>query len=198
MAMTRLEKRFVNRKRKAERNIDKVRQRLEELEVQNIHDVLELGCGIGAVSAFLAETYRMNVYGIDFDPEQVEVARTMYPEGDRLRYKIEDASNLSYENGSFDLVLSQNVFHHIPAWDTAVREVARVLRPRGYFIWLDLGFSRLIKRILQPFVREYGLYTIDEIQLQFTECGFKQKFYERHVHGPFIYQHLVLQKNNLP
>jgi cyclopropane fatty-acyl-phospholipid synthase-like methyltransferase len=49
MEMTRLEKWFVNRSKKAERNIARVRQRLQELPSETIQDVLELGCGIGTV-----------------------------------------------------------------------------------------------------------------------------------------------------
>jgi len=67
MEMTRLEKWFVNRSRKAERNIARVRQRLRELPSEAIQDVLELGCGIGRVAAYLAATYEMNVYGTDLN-----------------------------------------------------------------------------------------------------------------------------------
>jgi len=193
MKMTRLEKRFVNRRKKAERNIQKVRQRLQELDIDSIRDVLEIGCGIGFVSAFLADTYEMNVQGSDFDPEQIEIARKMLPKSERLRFRVEDAARLSFEDASFDLVVSHNVFHHIPDWEAAVREVARVLRPGGYFMWLDLGFPRWVKRLLRPFSRSVGLYTFDEIKTAFAACGLQQRFYERMRHGPFTHHHMVLQ-----
>jgi cyclopropane fatty-acyl-phospholipid synthase-like methyltransferase len=66
MEMTRLEKWLVNRNKKAERNIARVRQRLTALPSEAIEDVLELGCGIGAVAAFLSETYNMKVWGTDY------------------------------------------------------------------------------------------------------------------------------------
>ena len=194
MAMTRFEKLFVNRERKAKRNIEIVRPRLEQLDLDNLHNVLELGCGIGSVSAFLFDSYQMNVIGIDFDSAQIDIARRKYPENDRLRFKIEDASKLSFDDGSFDLVLSQNVFHHIHAWNEAVQEVSRVLRQGGYFIWLDLVFPRLVKTIFQPLVRNYGLYTFDDIEIEFEKSGFKQHFTERLAHGPFPHYQVVLQK----
>lgn len=194
MAMTRLEKRFVNRDRKAKRNIKKVSLCLEKLDIQKIHQVLELGCGTGAVSAYLANNYQMKVYGTDSDPEQIEIAKKKYKENDHLHFMVEDASNLSYEFISYDLVLSQNVFHHIPAWETAVQEVVRVLRPGGYLIWLDLAFPRLIKDIVQPFVKNYAIYTIDEVEVSFTNNGLYQLFYERLAHGPFTHHHIILQK----
>ena len=102
MAMTRIEKQFVNRDRKAERNIEKVRQCLEKLDSQKIHQVLEIGCGTGAVSAYLASNYQMKVYGTDFDPEQIELAKKLFLEDDHLHFLVEDASNLNFELLSFD------------------------------------------------------------------------------------------------
>ena len=192
--MTGLEKRFVNRQRKAGRNIERVRQRLDEIDADEIHDVLEIGCGIGVVSAFLSENYNMKVIGTDFDPEQIEMARKLNLEGMRLRFQVEDASDLSFEDGSFDLVLSQNVFHHIPAWNKAVQEVARVLRESSYFIWFDLAFPAFVKNLLRQFVKKYALYTFDEVRVEFGRNGFNQLFYERVLHGPFLHHHLVLYK----
>jgi len=74
MAMTGLEKRFVNRMQKAERNVGKVRKNLALLDIEQIREVLEIGCGIGSVSAYLAQTYDMQVFGTDYDPGQITVA----------------------------------------------------------------------------------------------------------------------------
>jgi len=196
MAMSKFEKRFVNRQKKGQRNIENVRQGLAQLDVNRIRDVLELGCGIGSVSAFFAENYDMNVLGIDFDPGQVKIARHMHPENNHLSFRVGDASNLNFENESFDLVLSQDVFHHISAWDSAVQEVARVLRLHGYFIWLDFTYSRIIKRIFQSLVKNYGLYTWNDIRFEFSSNGLEQHFYEQLTHGIFSYHHIVLRKSS--
>lgn len=195
MKMTRLEKLFVNRKGKADRNIALVRQRLQQLDVHSIHNALELGCGIGSVSAFLADGYAMKVQGTDFDPEQIEIARTLQPESDRLRFRVEDAAHLTFQDASFDLVLAQHMFHHVPDWKAAAREAARVLRPGGYLIWLDFAVPEVIKKVLLPLVKNYGAYTIGEIQRAFAESGLEQRFYERTAHGPLVKHHMVLQKS---
>jgi len=127
--MTGFEKQFINRRQKAKRNITNVSTRLEQLDISNINDVLEIGSVVGFVSAWLVETYGMNVYGTDFDSDQVTTAQELHPESERLHFGVEDAANPSFTDSSFDLVLSQNVFHHIPDWKRAVREVRRVLRP---------------------------------------------------------------------
>jgi ubiquinone/menaquinone biosynthesis C-methylase UbiE len=195
MEMTRLEKWFVNRSKKAERNIARVRQRLAELPSKTIQDVLELGCGIGAVAADLAVHCKMNVHGTDVDAKQVEIARKMQPEYERLHYRVEDATQLSFQDDSFDLVISQNVFHHLPDWRAAGHEVARVLRPGGYFMWLDLAFPKFIGRLFQPLIKNHSLYCFADIRSAFEICGFKQLFCERLVHGFFVHYHLVCQKS---
>jgi len=194
MKITKFEKRFVNRKKKADGNIKKVRQRLEHIEIEKINNVLELGCGVGFVSNFLSETYSMNIYGTDFDLDQIELARKIHPENNKLHFSVEDATNLNFKDSNFDLVLSQNVFHHIPNWELAVSQIYRVLRPQGYFIWFDLVFPKVVKKIFQPLVKNYGLYTFKEIKLVFDRIGFKELFYERLWHGPFGSCHMVLQK----
>ena len=193
MKMTRIEKRFVNRKKKSEGNIHNLEIAFKYIETEKIKTVLELGCGIGFVSTYLAETYNHTVYGTDYDSGQIQLANQLQPKNVNLHYQVEDATKLSFMDAGFDLVLSQNVFHHIPAWRDAIKEISRVLRPGGYFIWLDLAFPAIIKNIFLPFVKNYGLYTIDDIKDAFDANGFKRLFHEHVIHGPFSQQHFVLQ-----
>jgi ubiquinone/menaquinone biosynthesis C-methylase UbiE len=197
MEMTRLEKWLVNRNKKAERNIARIRQRLTELPSEAIRDVLELGCGIGAVAAFLSETYNMNVWGTDYDQEQIHIARKRHPENEHLIYRVEDAAHLSFQDARFDLVVSQNVFHHLSKWQTAVSEVARVLRPGGFLMWLDLTFPKWIARLFQPLVKNHSLYCIGDAKYVFGKQGLKQIFHESRIHGPFFQHHIIWQKSEV-
>jgi ubiquinone/menaquinone biosynthesis C-methylase UbiE len=194
MAMTGIEKRFVNRAGKGKNNIEKIKQRLEAIGENNIHEVLELGCGTGSVSAYLANSCSMHVYGTDFDPEQVKIARRVTPENSHLHFGVEDASNLTCKDNQFDLVVSQNVFHHVPDWRKAVREISRVLKSGGYLFWLDLSFPNLLIRITKPFVKNYGLYTFDDVQAEFNKHHFESIYYKRISQVPFSHHHLVLEK----
>ncbi len=197
MEMTRLEKWLVNREKKADRNIARVRQRLPELPSEALKDVLELGCGIGAVAAFLSETYNMKVWGTDYDPEQIQIARKRHPENEHLIYQVEDATHLSFQDARFDLVISQNVFHHLSNWKTAVREIARVSRPDGIFLWLDLAFPKWIAKLLQPVVKNHSLYCIADVKCALEKQGFQQRFHERRIHGPFFQHQMILQKREV-
>lgn len=193
MKMTRFEKRFVNRKKKSERNIKKIESDFELIDLTKVKTVLELGCGVGYVSSYLAENYNFEVYGTDFDPEQIQAAKNIQPKIKQLYFQVEDASQLSFEDCSIDLVISQNVFHHLPNWENAVKEIARVLCLGGYFTWLDLTFPKVVKTIFIPIVKNYGLYTIEDIRSAFEIYGFKQLSHEKFAHGPMSQHHYLLQ-----
>ena len=193
MKMTNIEKRFVNRKKKSEHNIKKLESAFTYIDMKKIKIVLELGCGIGFVSHYLAETYDFNVYGTDYDPEQIQIATNIQPKLEHLHFQVEDATKLSFEDSSIDLIISQNVFHHIPDWEGAIKEIGRVLSSGGYFIWLDMTFSKIIKKIFLPLVKNYGLYTIDEINNAFETYGFKNIFHEHLSHGLMSQHHFILQ-----
>ena len=195
MKMTRFEKRFVNRKKKSKRNIETIESDLKLIDLTKINTVLELGCGIGFVSSYLADVYHFKVYGTDYDPEQIQIAENMQPKIEHLYFQVEDATELTFEDSSVDLVISQNVFHHIPKWKDAIKEISRVLCSGGYIIWLDLVFPKLVKKIFLPIVKNYGLYTVDDVKTTFEMYGFKKFSHENIAHGPLSQHHLVLQKN---
>ena len=53
----------------------------------------------------------------------------------------EDLRSLSFPNNSFDLVLSAEVFEHIPEPYKALNEVFRVLKPGGSYVRLDSAYE---------------------------------------------------------
>jgi ubiquinone/menaquinone biosynthesis C-methylase UbiE len=194
MKMSRFEKKFVNRPQKSQNNIYRIKEQLTELPVEHVHRVLEIGCGIGMVSAFLATECGMQVYGTDFDPEEIEAAKQLNPGCENLIFQVEDASKLSFSDGYFDLVISQNVFHHIPDWQNAVREIARVLHKDGYVIWLDIVFPNWLKNMVRPLLKNYGVYTKSDVLAAFEAAGLITLAEKSIVHGPFKHAEQILQK----
>jgi len=193
MKMTRIEKHFVNSERKTRQNIERITRQLSKLGKAAITDVLEIGCGIGSVADFLSDTNHMNVWGVDIDPGQVELAGKHYPENERLHYKVENATKLSFNPGSFDLVISQHVFHHIPNWEQAVSEISRVLRPGGYLIWLDLVIPGFLK-IIAPLFKDYGAYTLDDVRKALDDNQLTELFHEKFFQGGMTNYQLIMQK----
>jgi ubiquinone/menaquinone biosynthesis C-methylase UbiE len=103
-------------------------------------EVLEIGSGAGAMAAgILAGTPDARVTASDLDPAMVRVsARRLTPFGSRADVRVADATALPFEDASFDVVVSFLMLHHVGAWETALGEVVRVLRPGGRFLGYDL------------------------------------------------------------
>jgi ubiquinone/menaquinone biosynthesis C-methylase UbiE len=194
MAMTRFEKILVNREKKAQKNITKISVHLKGLNMDQMEDALEIGCGIGTVSNWLADSYDLKVIGTDFDRDQIEIAQKMYPSHERLLFKVEDGAALSFDTGSFDLVISENVFHHIRNWKSAVGEITRVLRPGGYFIWYDLVFPEWLRGGFSRFLKSYGFYTIGDVRSEFTKKGFEFISEKKLPHGFFVHYDILLHR----
>ncbi len=174
--MTRFEKFFVNRERKGLGNIKRVRRALKSLDTGCIRDVLEIGCGIGTVSAQLADEYGWNVIGTDYDAEQIDEAKRRYPETSGLQYRREDATWMSFPEASFDLAIAQMVFHHVPEWREAVKELGRVVRPGGAVYWQDFVISSRLARWIRPFARYFGVCTLETVDEMFASAGFERRY----------------------
>ena len=163
MKMSKIEKRYDNSKRHAQKNRELVERLLDKIDLSNVSKVLEIGCGVGIVTAHLAARYNMNITGIDLDPEQIAIAKVYNKENEHLKFIEADAVKLRFEEHKFDMVLSIYVLHHAGNWEKILEEINRVLKQNGYFIFYDLACSKFIARIFNPFVKKLSFYTIDDI-----------------------------------
>lgn len=114
-------------------------------------EVLEIGCGSGAMAAALLRRYpAARMTATDFDESMVQAARSRLSSfGDRAEVRQADATALPFEDESFDLVLSFIMLHHVVRWEQAVGELVRVLRPGGRVVGYDLfgdGGGRILHR----------------------------------------------------
>lgn len=173
MKMTKIEKSFVNSKRHAQRNLELVERLFDRLDLHNTIRVLEIGCGVGIVSAHLTNRHTIDVIGIDLDSDQIAIAKTYNKESEHLNFAIADATKLPFFNQKFDMVLSIYVLHHIGNWKNTLKEINRVLKENGYFIFYDLAYSKFTTRIFSPIVKNYGLYSIDDVSHYLRRNGLK-------------------------
>jgi MPBQ/MSBQ methyltransferase len=99
--------------------------------------VLDVGCGIGGSSRILARDYGFQVTGITISPGQVKRAQELTPPDVSARFQQDDAMNLSFPEGSFDVVWCIEAGPHMPDKATFAKELLRVLKPGGILVMAD-------------------------------------------------------------
>jgi len=116
--------------------------------------VLEIGCGRGVGTEILLTRFgAAHVDAFDLDPDMVERARRRLSRfRDRVRLAPGDATAIEAEDASYDAVFDFGIIHHIPAWRSAVREVARVLRPGGRFFFEEVTQHALARWAFRVFL----------------------------------------------
>jgi ubiquinone/menaquinone biosynthesis C-methylase UbiE len=172
MKMLGIEKFLLNMlqsKKEATNLIDKL---LGFVELNGQKSFLEVGCGGGFGIRYLAEEYGGEVTGVDIDPQQIELARKGSGYMPDIRYFEADATNLPFEDNKFDIIISLGVLHHIENWLDALKEVRRVVKPGGYFLYADIVYPERITTIDRSANLSFGLVTIDIEELN----SFLEKF----------------------
>ncbi|MBQ3649109.1 MAG: class I SAM-dependent methyltransferase [Treponema sp.] len=114
-------------------------------------NVLELATGPGMIAKHIASSAK-SVTATDFAPKMIEAAKKgSVPEN--VSFEVADATNLRYQNDSFDLVVIANALHIIPEPEKALAEIDRVLKANGTliapnFIEREKGKKNLWQKIL--------------------------------------------------
>jgi SAM-dependent methyltransferase len=152
-------------------------------------EILEIGCGKGAMLRHLSQLGH-HVAGIDLDP--VVVAECKKESGD-LPVSVAPGDVLPYPDSSFDLVLSFDVFEHIPDSDRHLREVTRVLKPGGHYLfqtpnkWTNVPFEiirhwRKFGRPLNAYnslMQDHcSLHNYWQIKRRFNKHGLEVRFFD--------------------
>ncbi len=117
-------------------NIDFLRLMATRWRLHEVHDVLDVGCGVGHWGMLLASVMAADVRftGIDREPRWVERAseRARARGLDaRFTYRQGEAQRLPFPDDTFDLTTCQTVLIHLPDPAAAIAEMARVTKPGG-------------------------------------------------------------------
>jgi ubiquinone/menaquinone biosynthesis C-methylase UbiE len=131
--------------------------------------ILDVGCGTGIVARLAAAHGGANgeITGIDISPHMLEVARTMAKrEGAAVRWHEGRAEELPFQDGSFDLVLSQFALMFFADREAALREMRRVLANGGrtlLSVWQGLDKHPFYQTLHESIERRLGMSGVAEI-----------------------------------
>lgn len=107
--------------------------------------VLDLCCGTGDLGRIAKKlTSSCEVTGVDFSKNMTNIAAKKNP---NIQYLEQDATNLNFENNSFDYVLMGFGLRNIQDRKSALKEVYRLLKKDGAFLHLDFGAKNFLNKI---------------------------------------------------
>jgi arsenite methyltransferase len=127
---------------------------LDSIPWQGDERVLDVGCGHGLMLIGAAKRLRQGkAFGVDLWQKRDQAGNSreatmlnvqLENVADRVEIIDGDARKLPFDDNSFDVVVSSWALHNIPdqaGRGTAVREIARVLKPGGRILLVDIRFT---------------------------------------------------------
>jgi tocopherol O-methyltransferase len=147
--------------------IDLIEELLFWAQVGQAHRILDVGCGIGGSSVYLAQKFGAQAVGITLSPVQANRATERAIAAQvPATFQVADAIAMPFDDQSFDLVWSLESGEHMPDKRQFLQECYRVLKPGGRLIlatWCHRplapgdGLTEDEQRHLQQIYRVYRL-----------------------------------------
>jgi ubiquinone/menaquinone biosynthesis C-methylase UbiE len=122
--------------------IDVVDALADRAGIQASHHVLDVCSGMGGPARWLAHRIGCRVTGLDFTLSRVEAAQRLTRRvglADRVDFRHGDATAMPFAANSFDVVISQEAWLHVPDKPAVIAECARVLKPGGTLAFTDVS-----------------------------------------------------------
>lgn len=163
----------------------------ERLKGKSYQRILELASGTGRLTRHLAELVKEEgqLFATDLNPDMLKLAKHTLPHS-QITWQVVDAHEIPYDSDFFDVVVCQFGVMFFKDKNQAFREVHRVLKPGGTFIfntWDDLQHnagSFLTQQIIDEVMPEdapdfldkgpYSFFDPTEIQLLLETAGFSR------------------------
>lgn len=116
----------------------------KEAELSKELKVLDVGCGIGGPARMIADVFGCSVTGVDLTNEFIRSARLLSQLvglSEKTEFVTADATELPFENKTFDVVWTQHAQMNIKEKEKLYSEIHRVLKKGGRFIYYDIFSS---------------------------------------------------------
>jgi ubiquinone/menaquinone biosynthesis C-methylase UbiE len=161
--------------------------------------VLDAGTGTARIPILIAQQRpQWQIIGIDMAESMLQIGRENVEEAGlekQINLEFVDAKNLPYQDGQFDMVISNSLFHHLPNPLPFLQELKRVLKPQGAILIRDLirpPSEEIMNHLVESIGTEYdehqkrlfrdslhAAFTLDEVQDLVQQAGLEGVTVER-------------------
>jgi ubiquinone/menaquinone biosynthesis C-methylase UbiE len=162
---------------------------LDRVHLEPREHVLDVACGSGIVARHAARWVGDlgKVVGIELNPAMLDVARQVSAYTESVEYLQGDAAALPVSDASFDVVLCQHAIMFFPDREASVREMHRVLKPRGRVavsVFRSADFNPAFKHLVTALERHGGpeaaefmrspfiMESVPQMRTLFEQAGF--------------------------
>lgn len=146
---------------------------LDQMDLSRSGDVLEIGCGTGEISNWIAEGSAYSVLGTDICAPFIQSAASRYVRGN-LRYEVVDFNDPAQVKGrTFDYVVGNGILHHLyPNLESCLVTIRSLLRPGGKMLFME-------PNIYNPYCAVIFNFTRSLAKLEPGEMAFSRRYISR-------------------
>jgi ubiquinone biosynthesis O-methyltransferase len=140
--------------------------------------VLDLGCGYGFRTMGIAKKGADHIIGIDEDNTRIREGQLFAEQQhiNNIEFTVMDAERTEFDDESFDIVIADEMIHHVKNLPGLIKEMQRILKKDGITIISDHNRQSILSELVRTlyFGRERErVFTAQEIRHHLTNAQFK-------------------------
>lgn len=171
---------------------DPIRDRTEALRLGKVKNknILDIGAGEGYLAILAAKTFNCNVTTIDISEDKIKIAKKNAKEEgvlDKIKFKLNNALNISFKDTSFDAAVSFNALHHNKNdYEKIIKEMVRVAKDRIIVTELNNAGVKAFDEYIHPGLNHKDMaIDLKELEGRLKKCSHVKRF-DRKLMSTFV------------
>lgn len=146
---------------------------LKQVKLSPNDNVLDVGCGTGALLTKMAASCNINGFGIDIEENMIAEAKKKCPE---MSICVSPCEKTPFVDNTFDAMTACMAYHHFSDKEGFAKEAARILKSDGCLYIADPNFPFIIRKAINGVLKLFHIVgyfgTAEEIAPAFQNYGF--------------------------